>query len=374
MELDDATAKYDASRKLLLFIDILGFSDLCRLEDPNKIQATITKCLDTANAVESRTTKFKTIYFSDTVIFYQTSNKFTKKRFLELVEHSITIFNTLLAARIPISGAITFGKFKTPSKKDGRHPQYFGVPLVEGHESTEKEKWVGITVCPSVTRWLEESAITDGEIDGRWTVRVDNKEMVGRKKEKPKVTLALNPYLSIIRHFRNPAAVVDPKIDSVSSLGLAMKSLLFINQRATGFAVVGEFSTGPSVRYFASHHYARYVIDMARERNEYGQTFTQIMEKIWQWRMTIMVRKRERQNSRPPKGMAKRMWERGKAFIALEVGTFVPNDVTQYFVSSSERVPEQLHSPVPESDEKGVKKLIADTEKWAKEKGMTESL
>jgi hypothetical protein len=236
-------------KRLLLFIDILGFSDLCRKENADEVQRTLTDCLKRFHIAQSKTAKFKTIYFSDTVLFYQTTRNFNYVRFLELVEHAVNIFNSLLAAKIPVSGAIAFGGFRTPSDSDGRHPLYFGVPLVEGHEATEREKWLGITVCPSVTQLIKDSILEQGERDGRWLKRAD----------KNSVTLCLNPFTELVKFAKSPASSkLDVKIDE--AVETSMNALSFVHRAAKNFAVNGEFSTSKAVRYFATVEFARWVI------------------------------------------------------------------------------------------------------------------
>src|SRR5580704_11329995 len=95
-------------KRLLLFIDILGFKDLCRRDNADEVQKTLTGCLKRFHIAQSRTAKFKTIYFSDTVLFYQTTKNFNYHRFVELSNHAVNIFNSLLSAKIPVSGAIAF--------------------------------------------------------------------------------------------------------------------------------------------------------------------------------------------------------------------------------------------------------------------------
>lgn len=57
--------------RYLLLIDILGFSQLVRTKGSDEILGVINKALEAFNRWERLNGSFKTIYFSDTFLFYQ---------------------------------------------------------------------------------------------------------------------------------------------------------------------------------------------------------------------------------------------------------------------------------------------------------------
>ena len=52
-----------------------------------------------------------TLYFSDTIIFYQTTEEYNQTSFLDIYGIAGQIYSKLLAEGIPVRGAITYGEF-----------------------------------------------------------------------------------------------------------------------------------------------------------------------------------------------------------------------------------------------------------------------
>jgi hypothetical protein len=261
-------------RKLLLYIDILGFKEMCLSQDFGAVEQTLNNCLQAFLLAQNSTSKFETIRFSDTVLFYQTTVGFKPERFDELAKHTVGIFNRLLAQGIPVSGAIAFGEFRAPKKKKAEdHPLYFGKPLVEAYQLAEGEKWLGIIVCPSVTRGLKSTVIAQGKAENRWAVRSVTR--AGKKE----ITLSLNTFLPLLEHFDSPRSVEQHGNILPEAVNLAASALRFVRNEARKFGVDGEFSTSRSAKYHATLGFVQWWFAVATE----GKTGVPSYQDVIEW-------------------------------------------------------------------------------------------
>tara|TARA_R110000850_G_C9979393_1_gene465811 strand:+ start:3184 stop:3645 length:462 start_codon:yes stop_codon:yes gene_type:complete len=135
--------------RYLLFLDILGFSELVETKGTEEIYAVIDSALEAFGRWEELNGLFKTIYFSDTFLFYQEPKGYGGWAFLDVYAIGGMVLSALLAAGIPARGAISFGEFEVQLDSTGRHSVYFGKALIEAYKAEQREKWIGITVLPS---------------------------------------------------------------------------------------------------------------------------------------------------------------------------------------------------------------------------------
>jgi len=141
--------------RYLLLLDILGFSELVRTKGREEILGTINDALQAFNRWESLNQQFKTIYFSDTFLFYQVPKGYGSWAFLDIYAIGSFILTALLAKGIPARGAITFGDFEVVDGAQGNHQVYFGTALVDAHRAEQRENWIGITIEPSAWKPYE---------------------------------------------------------------------------------------------------------------------------------------------------------------------------------------------------------------------------
>jgi hypothetical protein len=134
--------------RYLLLVDILGFSELVRTKGRQEVLATINEALEAFDRWEKLNQLFKTIYFSDTFLFYQVPKGYGSWAFLDAYAIGGFILTALLAKGIPARGAITFGDFDVLDGAHGNHQVYFGAALVEAHRAEQRENWIGITIQP----------------------------------------------------------------------------------------------------------------------------------------------------------------------------------------------------------------------------------
>ncbi len=173
--------------RYLLFLDILGFSELVETKEVQEIYAVIDNALKAFGYWEEMNGLFKTIYFSDTFLFYQEPKGYGNWAFLDVYAIGGMVLSALLAANIPARGAISFGEFEVEFDSTGRHQVYFGKALVEAYKAEQREKWIGISILPSA--WQPYEAENPGVIDVLasekvWEKRSDN-------------VLLLNPFIKL---------------------------------------------------------------------------------------------------------------------------------------------------------------------------------
>lgn len=176
-----------AEGRHLLFLDILGFSEITRNKSSAEILGVISKAFEEFDRWEELNGLFETIYFSDTFLFYQTSPGYHESCFLDIYAIGAFVHTALLSEGIATRGAIAFGGFEVWDTDDGKHQAYFGTALVEAHEAERKEGWIGITILPSA--WEPFEAKEPGIVDcfqneGVWIKREDN-------------VLLLNPFIKL---------------------------------------------------------------------------------------------------------------------------------------------------------------------------------
>ncbi|MBP6058889.1 MAG: hypothetical protein KA524_10850 [Nitrosomonas sp.] len=125
--------------RYLLFLDILGFSELVETQSVEEIYAVIDDALNAFGRWEELNGLFKTIYFSDTFIFYQEPKGYGNWAFLDVYAIGGMVLSALLAKGIPARGAISFGEFEVKLDATGRHQVYFGKALIEAYKAEQRE-------------------------------------------------------------------------------------------------------------------------------------------------------------------------------------------------------------------------------------------
>jgi len=173
--------------RYVLLLDILGFSELVKTRGKTEVLSTINEALKAFDRWESLNKSFKTIYFSDTFLFYQVDKGYGDWAFLDIYAIGGFILTALLAKGIPARGAITFGDFEVVDCESEKHQVYFGAALVEAHQAEQREGWIGITIQPSAWHPFE------AENAGR--VNTFQEEKVWFKREDG--ILLLNPFIKI---------------------------------------------------------------------------------------------------------------------------------------------------------------------------------
>lgn len=228
--------------RYLLLLDILGFSELVKQRGRDEVLRVINQALGVFGRWVSLNKQFKTIYFSDTFLFYQVPKGYGQWAFLDVYGIGALILTSLLAKGIPARGAISFGDFDVFDRVGNEHQVYFGRALIEAHEAEQRENWVGITILPSAWRPFEaddNGIVRTFEYEKVWLRRADD-------------VLLLNPFIKLagwypydlIGEIDCPYEDWDPP-DFPSEI-LAFR---FLRDTAKAFAEAGDFTGKVASKY-----------------------------------------------------------------------------------------------------------------------------
>jgi hypothetical protein len=229
--------------RYLLILDILGFSQLVEQRGRDEVLTVIDDALEQFDRWARLNGQFKTIYFSDTFLFYQVPRGFGQWAFLDVYAIGALIMTALLAKGIPVRGAISFGDFEVEERESSVAPQvYFGRALVEAHHAEQRENWIGITILPSA--WLPLEA------DDPKIVSAFEHEKVWLKRNDG--VLMLNPFIKmrgwymhdLIGEIDCPYEEWDPP-----DFPNEIRAFRFLRERAQFFADQGDFTSKVASKY-----------------------------------------------------------------------------------------------------------------------------
>jgi len=254
-EIDYKTGRY------LLFLDLLGFSKFVENNSPQEIYAVIDSALRSFSRWEKLNRQFKTIYFSDTFLFYQEPKGYGDWAFLDVYAIGAMLLSALLAKGIPARGAITFGEFEVKADSTNKHQLYFGKALIEAYEAEKREQWIGITIQPSAWEIYERKnigTIKAFESENVWKIREDG-------------VLLLNPFIKLrgwyvddlIGEIDRPYMEWDMPEFPNDILGFR-----FLVDKAAAYSKIGDFSGHEAVKYHATIAFLKEV--MGKDIYEWG--------------------------------------------------------------------------------------------------------
>lgn len=239
--------------RYLLFLDILGFSQLVETKSAEEIYAIIDNALKTFGRWEELNGLFKTIYFSDTFIFYQDPKGYGSWAFLDVYAIGGMVLSALLAESIPARGAISFGEFEVKFDTTGRHQVYFGKALIEAYKAEQREKWIGITILPSA--WHPYEAQNLGIIDAFASERV----WLKRDDE----VLLLNPFIKLQSWY---SLALIGEVDKPYSQWNApefpndIRGFKFIREQAEAYAARNDFTSTTAIKYHTTERFLRSIL------------------------------------------------------------------------------------------------------------------
>lgn len=239
--------------RYLLYLDILGFSELVKSRDIEDVYSTINQALETFKRWEDLNNQFKTIYFSDTFLFYQDPRGYGDWAFLDSYAIGGMLLSALLAKGIPARGAITFGEFEVRLDSSGDHQLYFGQALIDAYLAEKRENWIGISILESA--WRPFEAHNPGNIDilaseRVWIRRHDN-------------VLLLNPFVKLRSWYE------DDLIGEISTPYLGWDApefpndilgFKFLRDRAADYVKNGDFSSKIALKYHGTLAFLKQVL------------------------------------------------------------------------------------------------------------------
>lgn len=231
--------------RYLLYLDILGFSSLVNERSAEDIYTVIDNALQAFLRWEKRNKQFKTIYFSDTFLFYQETKGYGDWAFLDIFAIGAMVLSALLSKGIPARGSITFGEFEVRSDSTSRHQVYFGKALIEAYQSEKKENWIGIAIQPSA--WLPFEASNNGTIqvyekEGIWRIRNDG-------------VLLLNPFINLRGRYESDLIGennVSYKDWDSPEFSNDIKAFRFLTEKTQKYSQKGDFSSREAVKYYST--------------------------------------------------------------------------------------------------------------------------
>ena len=144
--------------RYLLYLDILGFKQIVRTRSTREVYEIVDRVLAEFRLRESRIREFRTLYFSDTIIFYQDPVGWGSWAFADVYAIAGMAWSALAAHDIPCRGAISFGEFFVELDSNEQHSIFFGEALIDAYETESHEsnsEWIGITLCPSAWQAVE---------------------------------------------------------------------------------------------------------------------------------------------------------------------------------------------------------------------------
>jgi hypothetical protein len=257
--------------RYLVFIDILGFSALVA----EKSAADIFNVIDTAlvpfHRWEELNQFFKTIYFSDTFLFYQEPKGYSNRAFLDAYALGAMLLSALLANGIPARGAITFGEFEVAHDSSGRHQLYFGKALIEAYKAEKEENWIGITIQPSAWKFYEQrnsGTVAAYENEGVWRLRDDD-------------VILLNPFIKLSSWFISDllGEIDTPYLEwDAPEFPNDILGFKFIHDKAKGYADKGDFTSRVAGKYFSTIAFLKDV--MGTEQYEWAMKISNCDEKL----------------------------------------------------------------------------------------------
>jgi hypothetical protein len=234
--------------RYLLYLDVLGFAEICRTKSPREVYAVINDTIATFHRWERLNGDFKTIYFSDTIIFFQEPRGYGAWAFLDVYAIGGMVLSALLAAGIPARGVISFGEFEVEEDTSGRHNVFFGRALIEAAAAEKTRKWIGISILPSAWKPYEDER--PGIIDNFVESKVWLREQTGE--------LLLNPFIKLrgwhgaasMAEITRPFSSWDAPDFSNDILGLK-----FIRDSAADYARRNDFSSPVAVKYHTTNNF-----------------------------------------------------------------------------------------------------------------------
>ena len=239
--------------RYLLFLDILGFSALVEQETPETFYSIINDALYSFSRWERLNQQFKTIYFSDTFLFYQESKGYGDWAYLDVYGIGAMLLSALLAKGIPARGSIVFGEFEVKNDSRDQHQLYFGKALIEAYKAERKEQWIGITILPSA--WQPYESNNQGNVKAFESERV--------WKRRSDDVLLLNPFIKLkgwysydlIGEVDKPYMKWDQPEFPNDILGFR-----YLVDSASEYARKGDFSGREAVKYHATVAFLREIM------------------------------------------------------------------------------------------------------------------
>lgn len=239
--------------RYLLFLDVLGFTELVKTRGAEEVFETINGCIRAFERWEKLNGNFRLIYFSDSFILYQDPPGYGDWAFLDVYALTGMIVSALLAQGIAVRGAISYGEFHVGSSGAGRHQVYFGEALIEAYQAEQRENWIGVTILQSA--WGPYEAKNPGlikkfEQEHAWLMRKDS-------------VLLLNPLIKLRGWYLEDlvGGITRPYLEwDQPEFPNDIRAFKFIHDQAQLFSEQGDFASPVAGKYHSTVAFFRNVL------------------------------------------------------------------------------------------------------------------
>lgn len=242
-----------SNQRYLLYIDILGFTNLVETKSADEIYKIIDDALQNFSRWEMLNKQFRTIYFSDTFLFYQNIAGYGDWAFLDVYAIGSMLLSALLANGIPARGAISFGEFNVRFDGSSRHQVYFGRALIDAYKAELREKWIGIIILESA--WSQYEARNPGRID----VHVKDRTWLKRNDN----VLLLNPFLRLTGYYSDDliGEIDRPYLQwDAPEFPNDILGFKFLREQAAKYVTMNNYSGDIAIKYHSTLNFLKNIL------------------------------------------------------------------------------------------------------------------
>jgi hypothetical protein len=241
--------------RYLLYLDILGFSDMVKKRRPEEVYGIVNQCLEAVSVRMRGPLPFSSLYFSDTVVLWHMKAGISNPAFVFSCATACNAFCELVAKRIPVRGAISYGQFIVRPDASRKKEIFFGKALVEAYEKEKGENWLGMVVCESAWKTFRPpAAIETLAAAGIW-----------RKRTTDNVLL-LNPFYGaqeepkMVSGADIKAVLLARLMRQILTRAEALSAFRFLKDESVKYTKKGDFSGREAVKYHATLAFLREVL------------------------------------------------------------------------------------------------------------------
>lgn len=242
------------NKRYILFLDILGFSEMVSVKSSDEILQIIKNAISQFEVWKQRNGDFDLIYFSDSFVFYQKTTGYGSWAFLDIYAISAMVLSALLAHEIPARGVINFGEFYIENDiKNMSNQIFFGKALVEAYKAERNENWIGITIL--------KNAWEPFHIENNNLVNTFESEGVWKKREDD--VLLLNPLLKLRSWHSSHLAgeITEPFMEwDAPEFPNDILALKFIKKTSEKYILDGDFTSRIATKYHSTLQFLKNVM------------------------------------------------------------------------------------------------------------------
>lgn len=147
------------TKRWVSYLDLLGFTELTRTQDPFSIFLYYAKAIEHFNEKRGFKPDIEKTWFSDTFLLYTTDDSAASFTAIEAITRWFIYFLICDRVTIPIRGAMSCDIFYADREKN----IFFGKALVEAYTYGENQDWIGFILSPSAIKRMDEVGLPASE-------------------------------------------------------------------------------------------------------------------------------------------------------------------------------------------------------------------